>query len=132
MSAVRALERQRDETKDIHDRCVKWGDWARCPAPGAEGTSEGYLRERTDAAHAGEPDEEVQETEMAVNAMRIQRPDYWPAFKRYYLNPTALSEEEVADDLGFTVERVNAMLRQARFLVGFRLHQLNSQRKTVS
>lgn len=113
----------KDEPQDIHKRCLAWGNWARCAMPGAEGTSEGYLRERTDQAHIGEPDEEVAETERAVAKMRFQRRDYWAAFARYYLNPTELSEEEIADDLGFSEERVNAMLRQARILIGYHLHQ---------
>jgi hypothetical protein len=119
----RVFEYARDEPREIHDRCVTWGAWARCALPGAEGTSEGYLRERTDAAHAGEPTEEVAETERAVNKMRMARPDYWSAFKRYYLNPTALSEEEISDATGYNPLRVNAMLRQARMLIAHYLHK---------
>lgn len=122
MSIAFHYEGSRDEPHEVHERCVRWGAWARCAQPGAEGTSEGYLRERTDAAHAGEPDAEVQATEIAVNGMRIDRPDYWSAFKRYYLNPTELSEEEIADELGYSPQRVNAMLRQARILVQYKLH----------
>ena len=120
---VYALELTKDEPRDIHHRCIKWGNWARCAMPGAEGTSEGYLRERTDQAHMGEPDEEVAATERAVAKMRVQRKDYWSAFARYYLSPTELSEEEIADELGFSEERINAMLRQARILVGYHLHK---------
>lgn len=114
---------RKDEPRDIHDRCVKWGNWARCAMPGAEGTSEGYLRERTGQAHIGEPDEEVAATELAVAQMRTQRRDYWAAFARYYLNPTDRSEEEIADELGFSEARINAMLRQARILIGYLLHK---------
>ena len=124
MSAVRdEIGLRKDEPREIHYRCVKWGNWARCAMPGAEGTSEGYLRERTDQAHIGEPDEEVAETERAVAQMRSQRRDYWAAFARYYLNPTELSEEEIADELGFSEARINATLRQARILIGYLLHK---------
>lgn len=119
----------RDEPSDVHKRCVKWAVWARCAAPGAEGTAEGYLRERTDAGHASEPDEEVAETEQAVGRMYFDRPDYRPAFDRYYLNPTELTEEEVAFQLRFTVGRVNAMLRQARILIRQKLLQLERERE---
>jgi hypothetical protein len=91
--------------------------------PGAEGTSEGYMRERTDQAHVGEPSEEVAETDKAVGKMRVQRAQYWRIFARYYLNPTELSEYEIAIDLGHNIEFVEATLRQARMLVGYHLHQ---------
>jgi hypothetical protein len=123
MAAVLKQVDSRDEPREIHSRCVSWGQWARCAMPGAEGTSEGYLRERTDQAHIGEPSEEVAETDKAVAKMRVQRPDYWKAFSRYYLNPTALSEYEIAGDIGYSIERVGAMLRQARILIGYHLHQ---------
>lgn len=113
----------RDEPRDIHKRCVTWGQWARCAQPGAEGTSEGYMRERTDAAHAGEPTEEVAATDRAVAKMRAQRKDYWKFFSRYYLNPTELSEYEIAGETGFSIERVEATLRQARILIGYHLHK---------
>lgn len=118
--AVRA--QGKDEPRHIHKRCLDWGQWARCAQPGAEGTSEGYLRERTDQAHAGEPTEEVAATDRAVAKMRAQRQDYWKFFARYYLNPTELSEFEIAGELGFSLERVEATLRQARILVGYHLH----------
>ena len=116
-------EPKRDEPREIHDRCVRWGAWARCAQPGAEGTAEGYLRERIDHAHDSEPTEEIVETEKAVAKMRAQRADYWSAFARYYLNPTALSEEEIAHELGRRIDLINAQLRQARILVGFYLLQ---------
>ena len=124
MSAVLAYRRMEyDEPRDIHERCLRWGSWARCAQPGAEGTSEGYLRERLDHAHESEPSPEVAETEKAVAKMAVQRADYYRAFKRYYLNPTQLSEDEIADELRMSLERVNAMLRQARILIGYHLHQ---------
>lgn len=116
----------RDEPRDIHDRCVEWASWARCPAPGGGSEASGYLRERTESEHAGEPTAEIALTDRAVARMKVQRKDYWRAFSRYYLNPTSLTEEEIADDIHLPAERVNAMLRQARILVGFHLHQLRS------
>jgi hypothetical protein len=125
--AIMAMERPRsrgkDEPRDIHMRCVSWGHWARCAMPGAEGTSEGYLRQRLDAAHPGEPSAEVAETDKAVARMRVARPDYWRFFARYYLNPTELSEYEIALELGYSLERVEATLRQARILVGYHLNR---------
>lgn len=114
---------EKDAPRDIHKRCVDWGHWARCAQPGAEGTSEGYLRERTDQAHVGEPTEEVAATDIAVAKMRANRPDYWKMFARYYLNPTELSEFEIAGEIGFSLERVEATLRQARILIGYHLHK---------
>jgi len=115
-------ERGKDQPKEIHDRCLAWGHWARCAQPGAEGTSEGYLRQRLDHAHEGEPTEEVAETDKAVARMRVARPDYWKMFARYYLNPTELSEYEIAIEIGYNVQRVEATLRQARIMVGYYLH----------
>lgn len=131
MSAVlrtRARERDRDQPREVHERCVEWARWARCARPGAEGTAEGYLRERTAPGHAGEPSPEVALTELAVAKMYVERPQYKPAFDRYYLNPTELSEEEVADLIHYTVERVNAILRQARILIQQKLLQLERLR----
>jgi hypothetical protein len=118
---------RRDEPQDIHKLCVAWGRWARCALPGADGTSQGYLRERIDHAHAGEPTPEIALTEQAAAKMRVERKDYWAAFARYYLNPTDLSEEEIADMLEMPLHRVTATLRQARILVGFHLHKLRNQ-----
>lgn len=114
----------RDEPRDIHELCVRWGRWARCAEPGADGTSEGYLRERIDHGHESEPTAEIALTDKAVGKMKVQRKDYWRPFARYYLNPTSLSEEEIAALLAMPTMRVNAMLRQARILVGYHLHQL--------
>jgi len=127
VSAVAKERRGKDEPRDIHYLCVDWGRWARCAMPGAEGSSEGYLRERTSPSHPGEPSPEVALTEKAVAKMRIDRKDYWSVFARYYLNPTELSESEIADELDYSPQRVEAMLRQARILVGYHLHSLSRQ-----
>lgn len=113
-----------DEPREIHLLMLAWGRWARCPAPGAEGTAAGYLRQRLDHAHDGEPTPEIELTEKAVAKMRAARPDYWSVVARYYLNPSQLSESEIADEVGYNVQRVAAMLRQARILVGHHLHAL--------
>ena len=110
-----------DEPRDIHDRCLAWGAWARCVLPGESTTAEGYLRERLDHAHEGIPSPEVAQTERAVARMKVSRKAYWPVFARYYLNPTELSEEEISRLLLIPEPRVNAMLRQARMLVGYYL-----------
>jgi hypothetical protein len=125
MSAVMAYRRiECDEPRDIHERCLKWGNWARCSMPGGEGTSEGYLRERLEPGHESlEPTPEIAETDRAVAQMYLKRPDYQKFFKRYYLNPTQLSEYEISNETGASIERVNAILRQARILVGYLLHQ---------
>jgi hypothetical protein len=114
----------RDEPKAVHKKCLEWAAWARCARPGAVSNSEGYMRERIDPAHAGEPTPEIALMDKAVAQMYVERQDYKRVFDRYYLNPTALSEEEIADELGLKPQLVNAMLRQARILVAFRLHQL--------
>jgi hypothetical protein len=85
------------------------------------------MRERLDHAHMGEPTAEVAETDRAVAQMRTQRKDYWKIFARYYLNPTELSEYEIAIEVGLGVQRVEATLRQARILVGYHLHK-NAER----
>jgi hypothetical protein len=113
----------KDEPYEIHERCVEWGHWARCAQPGAEGTSEGYLRQRLDPAHAGEPTPSVAATDRAVAKMRVQRREYWKTFARYYLNPTALSEYEISLEIGHSPAHVEAVLRQARILIGYHLHQ---------
>lgn len=89
------------------------------------------MRERLDHAHASEPTPEIAETDKAVARMRSQRKDYWRVFARYYLNPTELSEYEIAIEIGHSIERVSAMLRQARILVGHHIHRLQSTVESV-
>jgi hypothetical protein len=107
-----------------HDRLVEWANWARCPLPGAEGTSEGYLRERTDQAHPGEPTAEIVITEKAVGKMYVERPHYTKAFNMYYLTPTEVSEYEISLRLFQPIERITAILRQARILVGHHIYNI--------
>lgn len=115
-----------DEPREVHMKLVAWGRWARCAMPGAEGTAVGYLRQRLDHAHEGEPTPEIELTDRAVARMKVLRPDYWGVFARYYLNPSELSEYEIAEETGRTMERVTAMLRQARILVAHHMHTLQS------
>jgi hypothetical protein len=82
------------------------------------------MRERLDTAHDGEPTAEIAITDKAVAQMWIDRPDYKKPFNLFYLNPTELSEGEISDRVGHNEERVRAMLRQARMLVGFHIVQL--------
>jgi len=112
-----------------HERCERWAEWARCPTPGAEGTSEGYLREALDKSYQGlEPGEEIAITDAAIARMKVSRKDYWRIFKRFYLTPGALSEYEIALDMSYTVERVTATIRQSLMLVGYHIHQVEKER----
>lgn len=113
-----------EERDWLHERLCRWADWARCPEPGHVGTSEGYMRERLDHAHEGEPTAEIEITDKAVGRMRVSRPDYWPVFARFYLNPAALSTYEISLQIGHHEERVKAMLRQSQMLVGHNIFKL--------
>lgn len=107
---------------EIEARICRWASWARCASPGQESLSEGYLRERTDAGHDGEPTEEIVRTERAINGMRLSRPDYWRYFKRYYLTPpSGLSEYEVSRDTRQPLERIREILDRCRKLIAYDL-----------
>lgn len=82
------------------------------------------MRERLDHAHDSEPTAEVEQTDRAVARMKVARPDYWKVFARFYLNPTELSVYEIAIELKYTTDRAEAVLRQAKMLVGYHLHKL--------
>ena len=110
-----------------HKRLLAWGLWARCPAPGECSTAEGYMRERLDHAHIGEPTDEVAATDRAVAQVRIDRRDYYRVLARYYM--TDRSEYEISQELRQPIERVTAVLRQARMLVGYLI--LQTERKTA-
>jgi hypothetical protein len=110
----------------LHARLSRWAAWARCPMPGAEGTAIGYLRERLDHAHDTQPTEEIAVTDKAVAQMRVKRKDYWRVFADFYLNPGEPSEYEIARQHNYPTERVTAMLRQARFLVGHYIFRLEN------
>lgn len=131
MVALANEVRSADEPIAIHKLCIQWGAWARCALPGADGTSKGYLRERVDKAHEGEPTAEIALTESAIARMKIQRQDYWRYFARYYLNPTQLSEFEISNETNTPLERVTAILRQARILVGYHRYRLQSEAESL-
>jgi len=126
MAAVPDFVSSFDEPQAIHKLCLEWASWARCAEPGAVTQSDGYLRERTSPGHPGEPTPDIALTDKAVAKMRILRRDYYKYFSRYYLNPTAISEYEIHRQTGTPIERVNAILRQARTLVGYQRHRLQS------
>jgi len=126
MAAVPSFLSEFDEPREIHKLCVEWASWARCAELGAVSQSDGYLRERTSPGHPGEPTEDVAITDRAVARMRTQRRDYYALVARYYLNPTGMSEYEVSLHTGYTIERVNAMLRQARMLIGHLRHVIEN------
>jgi hypothetical protein len=107
-----------------HSRLVRWANWARCPEPGSVGTSEGYLREPTAPGHEGEPTAEIEVTDKAVARMWVERPDYYRVFAMFYLSPSELSTYEIARHVRHNVTRVEAMLRQARMLVGHKIRLL--------
>lgn len=105
-----------------HDRLIDWGLWARCPSPGEGSTAEGYLRERLDHSHDSEPTLEISVTDKAVAQVRIQRRDHYRHLARYYMSDR--SEYEISQELRQSIERVTTMLRQARFLVGHIILQI--------
>jgi len=112
---------------EIHERLVTWAQWARCAEPGREGTSEGYLRERLDPAHDGEPTPEIQETERAVATMKLARPDYWRYFAGFYLTPPeGRSEYEVSRSTGQPIERVREILLRCRRMVGYNIDRMEA------
>jgi hypothetical protein len=109
--------------KWVHKRLLEWAPWARCASPGTEGTSEGYLRERTDPGHPGEPTAEIARTDKAVAKMRVERKDYWRPLAMFYLEPGEISEYEISLRFGYSLERTAEMLRQARILIGYHLRR---------
>src|SRR5688572_18064697 len=104
-------------------RLVRWASWARCPMPGGVGTSEGYMREPTAPGHEGEPTVEIAQTDVAVAKMYVARPDYKKCFDRYYLNPAELSYHEIGMMVGMNEARVEAVVRQAKMLVGYHIRK---------
>jgi hypothetical protein len=110
-----------------HARLVRWANWARCPEPGAVGTSEGYLREPTAPGHEGVPTPEIEVTDKAVARMWVERPDYYKVFAMFYLSPDERSTYEIARTVRHNVARVEAMLRQARMLVGHKIRVLERE-----
>lgn len=114
------------DDKWVHNLCVEWANWARCAEIGLVSLSEGYMRERLDKAHDTEPSQLVALADKAIARMFVKRPDYGRVFKRYYLNPTELSEYEIGLQVGHNEARVKAMLRQSRFLVGYYLTELGA------
>lgn len=84
------------------------------------------MREPTAHGHDGEPTEEIAETDKAVAKMYVVRPDYKKVFDRYYLNPTELSYYEIATMIGLSEARVEAIVRQAKMLVGHYIKMIES------
>jgi hypothetical protein len=107
--------------KWVHERLERWGKWSRCSLPGGSGSAEGYLRERLDHSY-DDPSDEIMETDKAVARVKIERKDYYRVIRRFYIGE--LSEYEISLDIGETIDRVTAMLRQSRFLVCYKLLQL--------
>lgn len=127
-----AIAREVIERDWPHARLLRWASWARCPSPGGVGTAEGYLRELTAPGHDGEPTPEIAVTDKAVAKMWVERPDYYRVFSMFYLNPTELSAYEIARLVRHNVDRVEAMLRQSRMLVGHHITRLEKMLATSS
>lgn len=126
MAAVAAEVEDRDWP---NKRLLDWGRWARCAVPGDGSSAEGYLRERLDHAHDTGATAEIAETDRAVARVKVSRKDYWKVLARYYM--TDLSEYEISLEIGHNIDRVSAMLRQAKMLVAHHIGLLQRASESV-
>ena len=71
----------------------EWALWNR-DGHGGVSSSEGYLRERLDQAHDGNPPDEVERTEKILAKLRLEGwfQTHWRVIKHYYLGGKSVEE----------------------------------------